>query len=96
MKETAARSLGAQEGTTAIEFALVAPVFLMLVFGTIEFGRLPWTQQALQQTAIAGARCVAIAQGKTRTSPCASGGSYSSTTATSYQDSLGSRREGPP
>lgn len=61
-------------GTTAVEFALVAPMFLMLVFGTIEFGRLLWTEEALQQTAIAGARCVAIAQGTTQNSPCASGG----------------------
>lgn len=50
-------------GSAVIEFAMVAPVFLMLVFGCIEFGRLLWTQQALQQTAIAGVRCMAIAQG---------------------------------
>jgi Flp pilus assembly protein TadG len=75
----------AQGGATAIEFALVAPMFLALVFGTLEFGRLLWTEQALQETAIAGARCVAIAQGSNPTkSPCASGGSYSSTTAISY------------
>lgn len=79
------RLLAAREGATAVEFALVLPMFLMLVFGTIEFGRILWTQQALQETAIAGARCVAIAQGSNPTSsPCASSGSYSSTTATGY------------
>jgi Flp pilus assembly protein TadG len=52
----------ASDGTTAVEFALVAPMFLMLVFGAIEFGRILWTEQALQETAIAGARCMAIAQ----------------------------------
>lgn len=62
-------------GATAVEFAFVAPMFLMLVFGTVEFGRLLWTKQALQETAIAGARCVAIAQGSNPTSsPCASSG----------------------
>jgi Flp pilus assembly protein TadG len=75
----------AQEGATAVEFALVLPMFLMLVFGAIEFGRLLWTKQALQETAIAGARCVAIARGSNPTSsPCASSGSYNSTTAKSY------------
>jgi Flp pilus assembly protein TadG len=75
----------AQGGATAVEFALLAPMFLALVFGTTEFGRLLWTEQALQETAIAGARCVAIAQGSNPTdSPCASGGSYSAASATSY------------
>ncbi|HEY3908747.1 MAG TPA: TadE/TadG family type IV pilus assembly protein [Stellaceae bacterium] len=75
MKRSRLRALArGRSGATAVEFALVAPMFLALVFGTIEFGRLLWTEQALQQTAIAGARCVAIAQGKTQNSPCASGG----------------------
>jgi Flp pilus assembly protein TadG len=81
----------ASGGATAIEFALVAPMFLMLVFGSIEFGRLLWTKEALQETAIAGARCVAIAQGSGQNkSPCASGGSYSSTTADSYIQTVAS------
>jgi Flp pilus assembly protein TadG len=54
-------------GTVAIEFALVAPLFLMLLFGSVEFGRLLWTKQALQEAATAGARCMGIAQ-----SSCAS------------------------
>jgi Flp pilus assembly protein TadG len=75
----------ARDGATAVEFALVLPMFLMLVFGAVEFGRLLWTKQALQETAIAGARCVAIAQGSNRTSsPCAASGSYSAANATSY------------
>jgi Flp pilus assembly protein TadG len=76
--------LGECGGMAAIEFALVAPMFVMLVFGTIEFGRLLWTKQALQQTAIAGARCMAIAQGAIQSSPCASGGSYSPTSTQTY------------
>jgi Flp pilus assembly protein TadG len=77
-------------GTAAIEFALVAPIFLGLVFGTIEFGRLLWTKQVLQQTAIAGARCMAIAQGQIQNSSCASSGSYSSTSTTAYIQSVAS------
>lgn len=79
------RLASVRDGATAAEFALVLPMFLMLVFGAIEFGRLLWTKEALQETAIAGARCVAIAQGSNPTSsPCASSGSYSATTAKSY------------
>lgn len=52
----------AANGATLVEFALVAPVFLALLFGTLEFGRALWTQQALQETAIAGARCMALPQ----------------------------------
>ncbi|MGH7045784.1 MAG: TadE/TadG family type IV pilus assembly protein [Stellaceae bacterium] len=77
MRRRADRLPHASGGATAVEFALVAPMFFMLVFGTIEFGRLLWTQEALQETAIAGARCVAIAQGTTQDSPCASGGTTS-------------------
>lgn len=75
----------ARDGATAVEFALVLPMFLMLVFGAIEFGRLLWTKEALQETAIAGARCVAIAQGSNPTSsPCAASGSYSAASAKNY------------
>jgi Flp pilus assembly protein TadG len=35
-------------GQSIVEFALVAPVFFMLVFGTIEFGRLIWTAHELE------------------------------------------------
>jgi Flp pilus assembly protein TadG len=69
----------AQGGNVAIEFALVLPMFLALVFGTVEYGRLQWTRQALQETATVGARCMAIPQ-----SACASGGSYSPANTTTY------------
>jgi Flp pilus assembly protein TadG len=66
------RTLGrAQDGATVLEFALVAPMFLALLFGTFEFGRALWAQQALQEIAISGARCMALPQ-----SACASAGTY--------------------
>ena len=73
------RITATEDGATAVEFALVAPMFLMLVFGAIEFGRVLWTEQALQETALAGARCMAIAQGTNPNGSCTSSGSYSST-----------------
>ena len=78
----------ARSGTTAVEFALVAPLFLMFLFGTVEFGRLLWTREALQQSAIAGARCMALAQGAVQNSPCSSSGSYSASTTKSYIQSI--------
>ena len=73
-------------GATAVEFALVAPVFLALVFGVIEYSRLLWTEQALQQAAIDGARCMAIPQ-----TACASSGSYNATNTTSHIQQVGSQ-----
>jgi Flp pilus assembly protein TadG len=66
-------------GASAVEFALVLMPLLMLAFGIIEYGRFLWTKQALQQAAVAGARCMGILQ-----SSCASAGSFSSADATSY------------
>lgn len=47
-------------GVTIVEFAIVAPILLMFIFGIIESARMLWTAQALQETAYATARCVAI------------------------------------
>lgn len=43
-------------GATAVEFALVLPVLLVLVFGIIEFGRVLWVQNTLQYAAERGTR----------------------------------------
>ncbi len=48
-------------GATAIEFALLAPVFLLLLFGILEVGRLVWVKQVLTETAYSAARCAALA-----------------------------------
>ncbi|HZB94020.1 MAG TPA: TadE/TadG family type IV pilus assembly protein [Stellaceae bacterium] len=68
-----------RSGGSAVEFALVLMPLLMLMFGIIEYGRLLWTIEALQQTAIAGARCMGIVN-----QSCGSGGSFSSASTTSY------------
>ena len=53
----------AQEGTTAIEFALVAPSLFLVLFGAIEFGRLMWTQSALHFAVEEAARCASVTPG---------------------------------
>jgi Flp pilus assembly protein TadG len=48
------------DGTTAVEFAITAPVFFMVLFGIIECGRLMWTQLGLQHAVEMAARCASI------------------------------------
>lgn len=49
-----------QEGASAVEFALIAPVFFLFIFGIIAFGILFWTQIGLQHGAEMAARCASI------------------------------------
>jgi Flp pilus assembly protein TadG len=50
-----------RRGTSAVEFALVAPVLLAFVMLLIEGGRMEWTQQALVEISTESARCMALA-----------------------------------
>ncbi|MBM3998614.1 MAG: pilus assembly protein [Planctomycetes bacterium] len=43
-------------GASAVEFAVVAPVFFLLIFGMIEYGRLVMVQQVLTNATREGAR----------------------------------------
>jgi Flp pilus assembly protein TadG len=54
----------ARRGAVAIEFALVLPIFLLLVFGVIEVGRMVMVYQILTNGAREGAR-YAIVPGRT-------------------------------
>lgn len=56
-----------RRGAAAVEFALVAPIFFVFVFGLIEFGRLVMVQQILTNAAREGCR-VAILTTATTTS----------------------------
>lgn len=48
--------LSNQAGTAAIEFALVAPVLILMIYGIIEVGRGLWIQNAMQLAVEEGAR----------------------------------------
>ena len=50
------RGVSRRRGVAAVEFALVAPVFFVLVFGMIEFGRMVMVQQILTNASREGAR----------------------------------------
>ncbi len=45
---------------SALEFALTAPVFILFIFGIIEFGLLFWTQIGLQHGTEMAARCASV------------------------------------
>lgn len=47
-------------GALSIEYAVLLPVFLSLVFGVMDLGRLVWTQVTLDRAVQAAARCAAI------------------------------------
>ena len=49
-----------RRGTTALEFALLSPALFLLLYGTIEFGRMMWTQEALNFAVQDAARCAAV------------------------------------
>jgi Flp pilus assembly protein TadG len=51
-----ARPRGNQRGAVALEFALIAPVLLLLVFGIIDFGMLLHTKTMITDAAREGAR----------------------------------------
>jgi Flp pilus assembly protein TadG len=52
----ARRRAGARRGAAVVEFAVVAPVLFLLLFGFIEFGRAVMVQQVLVNGAREGAR----------------------------------------
>lgn len=49
-----------ESGASALEFALTAPAFFLLLFGIIEAGILFWTQLGLQHGAELAARCATV------------------------------------
>jgi len=53
------RPSGREGGQTLVEFALVLPVFLLVVFGLVDVGRLVYTNSTLSQAAREGARLAA-------------------------------------
>jgi Flp pilus assembly protein TadG len=48
------------EGVTAVEFALISPVLLLLLMGGIEGGRMLWAENSLQYAVERAARCAVV------------------------------------
>ena len=54
--------VGSQQGAAAVEMALLLPVLILLVFGTIEFGLFMYNQQVLTNASREGARAGIVLQ----------------------------------
>ena len=54
------RRIRGQRGAVAVEFALILPALLLIVVGTIEFGRVYSQFQVYNGAAREGARCAAV------------------------------------
>ncbi|TWT66990.1 TadE-like protein [Posidoniimonas polymericola] len=54
-----------RRGASAVEFALVAPIFFLVVLGIVEFGRMAMVQQIITNAAREGAR-IAVLDGATK------------------------------
>jgi Flp pilus assembly protein TadG len=50
------RKIKSQRGTAAVEFALVLPLLILILFGTIEFGLLLYNQQVITNASREGSR----------------------------------------
>lgn len=53
-------SLRDVRGTSTVEFGLIAPLFFLAMFGTIDFGRAMWVYSTIESAATEGARYAAI------------------------------------
>jgi Flp pilus assembly protein TadG len=62
MSQFRRRILQGDRGVVAVEFALVLPILLLVVFGIIDFGRMLNAQITLTQAAREGARWAALGQ----------------------------------
>ncbi|HEV8516061.1 MAG TPA: TadE/TadG family type IV pilus assembly protein [Candidatus Limnocylindrales bacterium] len=61
--------LGGQRGQSLAEFALVIPIFIVLVMGVLDLGRVVWANNSLANAAREGAR-FAIAHGGAASTAC--------------------------
>jgi Flp pilus assembly protein TadG len=82
-------SVGADRGAAAVEFALLLPLLLLIVFGLIDFGRAINAQITLTQAAREGARALALGQSTYQSRAQAAAIGLSGMTVTALPDSLG-------
>ncbi len=62
-------------GAAAVEFAIVAPIFFLMIFGMVEFGRMVMVQQIITNASREGAR-MAVLDGATTSEVATSIGTY--------------------
>jgi Flp pilus assembly protein TadG len=60
LRRQSRRQSKSRSGASAVEFAVVAPVFFLVVLGIIEFGRMVMVQQVITNAAREGARIAVL------------------------------------
>lgn len=88
-------------GAATVEFAIVAPLFIMMVFGMIEYGRMVMVQQLLTSAGREGARMgvldgMTVDRVTTTVTDYLAGSSISGATVTVSPSPLSSARYGEP
>jgi Flp pilus assembly protein TadG len=58
-----------EDGVTIVEFTLLLPFFIILIFGIIQFGQAVFIQAALQHAVTESARCYSLFQGTNSLGP---------------------------
>ncbi|MBB4200920.1 Flp pilus assembly protein TadG [Rhodoblastus sphagnicola] len=76
------KGVRADSGATAVEFGIVAPLFVLLVVGVAEVSRALWIEEALADAAARTARCMGL-----KLAGCVSSSSYSQIATKSYAQS---------
>ena len=56
----ARRFLHDGSGSSAVEFAMLSPIFFGIAFGVIDAGRLAWTQMTIEHAVESAARCASL------------------------------------
>lgn len=72
------RSANRRRGQALVEFALILPVLLLIIFGIVDAGRLIYTMNTVGNAARSGARVAIVNQSTTGTNTC------DTTSATAY------------
>ncbi len=60
IRHTATGLWRSRRGASAMEFAIIILPFMVFIISTLEFARLQWTRAAVQEVAMATARCMGI------------------------------------
>jgi hypothetical protein len=82
-------SAGRDRGAAAVEFALLLPLLVLIVFGVIDFGRAINAQITLTQAAREGARSLALGQSTYQSRAQSAALGLGGVTVTPLPDSLG-------
>jgi Flp pilus assembly pilin Flp len=81
--------VNSERGAAAVEFALLLPLLVLIVFGIVDFGRAINAQITLTQAAREGARALALGQTDYQTRGLDAAIGFSGVTVTDLPDSNG-------